>query len=180
MGGDVGVESEVGRGSRFWFTARADVLHGEEGSRHVDGNGTETWSADPLPALAGNVLVVEDNPINLKVVEALLGKLGLVAKSVDNGQEAVDLIKGGMSPDLVLMDVQMPVLDGIRATETIRQWEMTSGNPRLPIIALTAGAYEEDRQHCMASGMDDYLTKPVNIRDLTSALNRWLSKQAIT
>ena len=121
----------------------------------------------------GQVLIVEDNQTNRKVVEALLGKLGLRTASVENGQEAVDAIKAGMRPDLVLMDVQMPVLDGIGATEAIRRWEAKSGTARLPIVALTASAFDEDRQRCIAAGMDDFLPKPVHLGELATVLQKW-------
>jgi CheY-like chemotaxis protein/HPt (histidine-containing phosphotransfer) domain-containing protein len=91
-----------------------------------------------------------------------------------NGQEAVNAITGGAQVDLILMDVQMPVMDGYTATAWIRHREAELALPHLPIIALTADAFEEDRQRCLAAGMDDFLTKPVNVAKLSAALARWL------
>jgi hypothetical protein len=99
---------------------------------------------------------------------------------VDNGQAAIDAIVGGMRPDLVLMDVQMPVMDGVAATAAIRQWEAATGKPHLPIVALTAGAFEEDRQRCQAVGMDDFLAKPVSLADLAAMLEKWLGRAALS
>lgn len=82
------------------------------------------------------------------------------------------------APDLVLMDIQMPVLDGYAATRQIRQWEATASRPHLPIIALTANAYEEDRRRCMDAGMDDFLAKPISVDLLKAVLDRWLPKTA--
>ena len=178
MGGDVGVESEAGKGSRFWFRIRADIPREDEDSRRVARGNTIGQVTGGTKALAGRVLVVEDNPINRQVVEALLAKLGIQAESVENGQEAVDAITRGMRPDLVLMDMQMPVLDGCAAATGIRQWEMANDRPRLPIIALTAGAFDEDSRHCIDAGMDDFLTKPINVDKLTTALAKWMGTRA--
>jgi CheY-like chemotaxis protein len=129
---------------------------------------------------SGCILVVEDNPINRKVIEALLRKLGLQTRSVENGQEALEAITRGQRPDLVLMDIQMPVMDGFAATAEIRRWEQDTGQSRLPIVALTAGAFEEDRQRAFACGMDDFLTKPIAMGPLKVALSRWLSLTSAT
>ena len=179
MGGDVFVESEAGKGSRFWFRIRADIVREGEESRHIGHGAAFEPNATPSAGLAGLVLVVEDNLINRKVAEACVRKFGMQVESAENGQKAVDAITRGMRPDLVLMDVQMPVMDGFRATERIRQWEQENRQPRLPIIALTAGAFEEDRQHCISSGMDDFLTKPFNMNDLASILVKWTDKKAL-
>ena len=96
-------------------------------------------------------------------------------KMRENGQEAVDLITGGSRPAIVFMDCQMPVLDGFKATETIRAWELENNKPRLPIIALTAGAFDEDRDKCAVAGMDDFLAKPLNLPDLDAVLKTWTS-----
>jgi CheY-like chemotaxis protein len=134
-------------------------------------------SATPL---RGHVLVVEDNRINCMVIESLLGKLGVTMSLASDGQEALDAItqmnRGATSdqPELILMDLQMPVMDGYTATQKIRQWEAANTQPRIPIIALTADAFEEDRLRCMAVGMDDFLSKPVSIDLLKAALVKWL------
>jgi len=129
--------------------------------------------------LKGHVLVAEDNPINAVVIRALLGQLGITMALVGDGQQAVDAIiqgKPGGPYDLVLMDLHMPVMDGYSATEKIRQWEGQNARPSLPIIALTADAFEEDRQHCKAVGMDDFLTKPIALDALKAAMVQWLAQ----
>lgn len=177
MGGDVFVESKAGKGSRFWFRIRADIVREGEESRYIERGTAFGRNTAPSAGLAGLVLVVEDNLVNRTVAEACVRKFGMQVESVENGQKAVDAITGGMRPDLVLMDVQMPVMDGFKATERIRQWEKETHQPRLPIIALTAGAFEEDRQHCISSGMDDFLTKPFNVDNLASILAKWTDKK---
>ena len=133
--------------------------------------------------LQGHVLVVEDNLVNCMVIESLLNSVGLIVSVVHDGQKAVKLIEhhdGGATadtptrPDLILMDLHMPVMDGYTATERIRQWEASTQHSPLPIIALTADAYEEDRQHCLAIGMNDFLCKPIALDELKVALALWL------
>ncbi len=173
MGGDVGVESVLGTGSRFWFSLRASRVSEDHESRCSDRKmqGAEQVSS----ALSGKrVLVVEDNAVNRMVIETILDRLGIHTTVAHDGQQAVDIIMNAERPDLVLMDVHMPIMDGYLATERIRQWEAANHRSRLPIIALTADAYEQDHQHCLNAGMDDYLTKPVVIDDLQRALARWL------
>lgn len=177
MGGDVGVESVAGQGSRFWFRIRAEVQQVDTEKRQFERDGG--GKAIAKSGQAEQILVVEDNPTNRIVIKALLGKLGFRTESVENGREAVDAIIQGMRPHLVLMDIQMPVLDGLKATQHIRQWEQETGQPRLTIIALTAGAFDEDRQHCIDAGMDDFLTKPVNLNDLSSCLDKWKNPPGI-
>jgi CheY-like chemotaxis protein len=174
MGGEAGVESEPGRGATFWFRIQVDVITDDEDSRRIDRAAELGLEIGAAKGGASYILIVEDNPINRLVVEALLRKLGLKTRSVENGQEALDTITQGQRPDLVLMDVQMPVMDGFAATEKIRQWERETHQPHLPIVALTAGAFEEDRQRAIACGMDDFLTKPIVIDSLKIALSRWL------
>ena len=173
MNGSVGVESQPGQGSRFWFRVWVAV-HEDLGAPF---HGAGELAADGLAqvqALRGQVLVVEDNVTNRKVVASLLKKLGLDPVCVEHGKEALDLLLGGECPDLVLMDVQMPVMDGLEATRRIRAWELETGRVRLPIAALTANAFAEDSRECRAAGMDDFLTKPVNMAALTSLVSRWL------
>ena len=172
MGGDVGIESVAGKGSRFWFRLRAKQVEDGEESRSSE------RPANDVPAqLSGRVLVVEDNIVNRMVIESMLTKLGITVTLAFDGQQALDTLTQGdfPDPDLILMDLNMPVMDGYDATERIRQWESDNNLPRLPIIALTADAYEEDRQRCMAVGMDDFLTKPIALDALQSALQKWLT-----
>ncbi len=176
MGGDVGVESVTGQGSRFWFCIRAKPVTNEAESRCFDR--VMSGNAVMEPALLGKqVLVVEDNAVNCSVIESFLTRLGVSVTLTYNGQQALDAITQGDQPDLILMDVHMPVMDGYIATEQIRQWENRNNRPRLPIIALTADAYEEDHQHCLAVGMDDFLTKPIALDTLKSTLSKWLAMQ---
>jgi CheY-like chemotaxis protein/HPt (histidine-containing phosphotransfer) domain-containing protein len=174
MAGEVGVDSTPGRGSRFWFRVPlADVATGEKRRRQrycVTAHATPAAAAQ----LAGHILVVEDNPTNQKVIRAMLGALGLSCTVIDDGRQAVNLIADGDVFDLILMDIQMPVLDGYGATAQIRQREAELGEPHRTIIALTADAFAEDRERCLAAGMDDFLSKPIDVHQLTTMLQRWL------
>lgn len=119
------------------------------------------------------VLLAEDNEINREVVTELLGQLGYRFRCVGNGREAVGVVESG-GADVVLMDCQMPGMDGYQATRAIRDWEQGSGgNRRVPIIALTAHAMSGDRERCVAAGMDDYLSKPLDPDLLAAKLTLW-------
>ena len=175
MQGEVGVESEVGKGTCAWFRIPATAIREGEEKRIVDRKAPVIVPVDAAASPgAGYVLVVEDNQTNRKVIEAFLKKQGVRFESVENGEEAVKLITSGARPDLVLMDCQMPVMDGFAATATIRRWEQASGRPRLPIAALTAGAFQDDRDRCIAAGMDDFLTKPISLAEFVAVLGKWL------
>jgi two-component system sensor histidine kinase/response regulator len=124
------------------------------------------------PVRAGqSVLVVEDEELNAKLVCALLRKLGLATTHVRDGRAAVEMARG-QAFSFILMDLQMPVLDGLGATACIREDEAPSGR-RTPIIALTANAMSGDRDRCVRAGMDDYLSKPISPRDLEAVVNRY-------
>ena len=133
-------------------------------------------AAAPDPAvhsLAAHVLVVEDHPVNREVAGAVLESIGCSVSVADDGRQAVEACRKGRF-DLVLMDIQMPNMDGREATRVIRADEAARGLPRMPIIALTANALSEDREACLAAGMDDYLVKPVSGEQLWAVLSRWL------
>ena len=179
-GGSVGVTSEVGVGSRFWFRVQVRRVLPRQDSRQ--GTRSEGKGPQGTPAegqLSGHILVAEDNAINTMVIKNLLSRLGLQVTLTKDGEEALNSVTHGVAPDLVLMDLQMPTMDGYTATQKIRQWETESGrSQRIPIVALTADAFEEDRLHCMAVGMDDFLTKPVSLDTLRTALGRLLGAPA--
>jgi two-component system, sensor histidine kinase and response regulator len=139
----------------------------------------ETAIRSALPAAAGRtfvpkVLLVEDNPVNREVAIGMLESLGCVAHAAENGWLALEEMNNE-AYDAVLMDCQMPVMDGLTATAELRRREQNSGGARVPIIALTANAMEGDRERCLAAGMDDFLSKPFSQQQLAALLKRWLA-----
>jgi len=170
MDGEVGIDPVSPHGSRFWFRirlARSQQPGPAATAAPASPNGSQRRQR------IHDVLVVEDNATNRKVIELMLKKQGLSCRCVENGQLAVDAIRAGHRPDLILMDCQMPVLDGFAATERIRDYERENGLARLPIVALTAGAFAEDRERCAACGMDDFLAKPLKLDELLAVLAAW-------
>jgi signal transduction histidine kinase/DNA-binding response OmpR family regulator/HPt (histidine-containing phosphotransfer) domain-containing protein len=132
--------------------------------------------APPLGVAAAPVLLVEDNPVNLEVAVGILESFGCKVETATDGKEAVERHASGEF-GLIFMDCQMPVMDGFEATAEIRKQEARSGG-HVPIVALTASAIEGDREHCLASGMDDYITKPFTAEQMRSALGTWLGRSA--
>lgn len=179
MNGTIGLESEQGKGSRFWFRVRVGISAENREQRPEPRKAVISLDRPQTDASEEKVLIVEDNAINRKVVEALLKKLGREYVSVGNGQEALDFVKTGGRPCLILMDMQMPVMDGLTATRNIRVWEKETSQTRSPIVALTANAFEEDGQHCREAGMDDFLTKPVNLEALRMTVDKWISAASV-
>ncbi|HKR36887.1 MAG TPA: ATP-binding protein [Steroidobacteraceae bacterium] len=164
MGGEAGVESREGVGSTFWLTARFDVVSGQSAASLPEQSHVDT---DGVRGAGKRILLAEDNVVNEKVATRFLQKLGYVVDAVANGREAVDAwAKGGY--DLVLMDCQMPVLDGYAATREIRARERNG--ERVPIVALTANAMKKDEIECLEAGMDDHLAKPLDRQELARCL----------
>jgi hypothetical protein len=173
MGGDAGVTSQPGEGSCFWFTAR--LAKGAAQAALPERLQAGLAETALLQRHQGRrVLLVEDEPINREITQALLDAVGLVVDTAVDGIEAVDRI-AGQSYALVLMDMQMPRLDGLEATRRLRQ--LPNGG-RVPVIAMTANAFAEDRARCVAAGMDDFLAKPTDPAAFFDTLLRWLDRAA--
>ena len=179
MGGDIGVRSTPGAGSTFWFTVRLGTAAAEQCVDVPEAAAPAPVATVGPASVAGlRVLVAEDNEVNQMVVGEMLRRLGVAHDVVNDGRAAVAAVAGGRY-DLVLMDCQMPELDGFGATAAIRAAEAArgggggGGGGRLPIIALTANAITGDRERCLAAGMDDYLTKPLDARALAAKLAAW-------
>jgi signal transduction histidine kinase/ActR/RegA family two-component response regulator len=167
MGGQMGVVSQVGEGSTFWFEV---VLPVSEAPAHVRLE-QQLRAAEQTPLTGLRVLVAEDNLVNQKVIRRTLEKWGVEVQIANHGREALEWLS--REPfHLVLMDCQMPEIDGYEATRRIRAYEQPRGL-HIPIIALTANALAGDREKCLECGMDDYLTKPVNPDMLWEKLTQW-------
>jgi CheY-like chemotaxis protein len=183
LGGEILVESEYGRGSTFRALVPIGRLLGVKQTQvawqPVPAH-KETWPKDePLTGLDCRILLAEDGPDNQRLLTFVLTKAGAQVTLAENGQLAVDLVlqsireprrrQGDRPFDVILMDMQMPVLDGYQATRRLRAEGCT-----IPIIALTAHAMQGDREHCLAAGCDDYLTKPINRHTLCAAIRKHL------
>jgi two-component system sensor histidine kinase/response regulator len=169
MGGSTGVESAPGKGSTFWFTAR--LGHGRGPMPAQDELAVDEAEVRLRRLHTGaHILVADDNEVNCEVAIELLTAVGLEADIAVDGFDAVEKVRA-TTYDLVLMDVQMPRLDGIEATRAIRA---LPDRAETPVLAMTANAFSEDRQRCLAAGMQDFVAKPVNPEALYGALLKWL------
>jgi two-component system sensor histidine kinase/response regulator len=176
MGGETGADSTPGQGSTFWFTAMLQV-----GQAQMPLNESPTHAGDGADEArlrrhhsGALVLLAEDHPVNCEIAKALLEAVGLRIHIAIDGRQAVQMA-ATTDYDAVLMDVQMPRLDGLDATRAIRQ---LPGRADTPIVAMTANAYEDDRALCLDAGMNDFLAKPVEPDHLYRVLLRWLRPRA--
>ena len=170
MGGEIGVDSTEGQGSTFWFTvilrhasAASAVVNSKallRKSKHVD----------------AQILVAEDNFVNQKILLGMLAKIGLNAQAVANGNEVLSMLRERRF-DLILMDCQMPELDGYETTRKIRE-SRSLPQSDIPVIAMTANALKGDREKCLEAGMNDYASKPIAIEELARLIEKWLDQTA--
>ncbi len=182
MGGEIGVESIAGGGSEFWFTVNLEYQ--PERAPDLSNETPVQVAAKPrstgklrLPTnSSARILLAEDNLTNQMVAQAILKKLGFQSDIATNGAEALNALENTRY-DLVLMDMQMPEMDGLEATRRIRDIQSSVFNHNIPIIAMTANAMKEDREHWLEAGMNDYVSKPIKPQALSEMLLRWLPKE---
>ncbi len=171
MGGDLGVESELGLGSKFWFNVKCEARRDKEDTVDHSENDYRELMARNLPR-TGSVLIVEDNRINQMLISTFLDKFGHTSEIADSGAKALKAVQQ-RDFDVILMDIKMPGMDGMETTRQIRRGK---GNARtVPIIALTANALNGDKENYLDAGMDAYLTKPIIAAELYRVIDRFLT-----
>jgi signal transduction histidine kinase/CheY-like chemotaxis protein len=170
MGSRIEVETRKGVGSRFFFTLALEV---DRAPVHVTATDSSMGGLDGITSLTGSVLVVEDNEVNRMIAREILQSLGVDVVEASNGEEAISALQR-MPVDVVLMDCQMPVMDGYSATREIRRLEREGNMRRVPVLALTADAFDDDAARARESGMDGHLAKPYTREQLRDLLRTWL------
>ena len=190
MDGEMGVESNKGEGSKFWFCVEQHI--GKRGSNRLHETLQSSLAATPQGESAGDledlastleqqreelIMVVEDHPVNQKLILIFLQNLGFKAQIAQNGQVALEILSQSHPYSLIFMDVQMPKLNGYDTTAAIRKIEESSGK-RIPIVAMTAHAIEGSREACLEAGMDDYISKPIEPSRLRAVTQRWLPEKS--
>ena len=178
MGGEIGVTSEEEKGSTFWFTSRFEKQIAEAiRAKQTDASSLQDSTLHAVNRrddLVARILLAENNLINQKVALHMLKTIGHTVDAVADGRQAVEALSKA-DYDLVLMDCMMPVMNGYEATASIRDPNSNALNHDIPIIAMTANAMKEDRDKCLESGMDDYVSKPVKKNELSAVIDKWLS-----
>jgi len=177
MGGEAGVETKPGHGSRFWFRIKAERASAQSATENSGRFTIKEVNAHIQ--LEGHVLVAEDDPTHRAILDSLLRKLGVTVTLVDDGAKAIAAVTAGTHFDLILMDISMPLINGIEATKQIRAWQKAQAKSKVPIVATTANAFDEDRQLCKQAGIDDFLPKPIVFDELLEKLKIYLVSRCV-
>jgi CheY-like chemotaxis protein len=175
MDGKIWIESEEGLGTKFFFTVC--FSNGTNSYEIIKDPNIINLSNDIEPSKRPKILIVEDDKISRIIIMKYLQKNGIDIESARNGKEALSILSNS-NFDIILMDVQMPIMDGLTTTKIIRDNEKGSEN-HIPIIAITAYAMKEDKEKCLKAGMDDYIAKPVDLEFLIQLINKWFDKGSL-
>jgi CheY-like chemotaxis protein len=168
MKGSIDVDSVKGIGSRFYFDVNLGLPQTDAAIQKIS-------NLKPVAPLQGHILIAEDNLVNQKVVSEMLSTMGCTSQVVENGNAAIAALLSEKF-DMVLMDAQMPIMDGYEATRQIRKGQAGEDNKTIPILATTANAIKGDIELCLEAGMNDYISKPISYNDLAFKIGKWLGR----